>query len=331
MEALGVPHPTWDLVMNSRNVTRDLDKYVVSITYEDHEEGEADTVDITLEDKEGKFRQDWYPTKGDTLSLRLGYYGSPFLECGEFEVDEIGYAGPPDVLTIRGIAAGVKKPRRTRQAKAYEDTTLKGLAEAVAKRAKLKLVGTVEAIPIRRVTQVRENDLEFLRRVANEYGYAFSIKGPQMVFFKRAALAAAAPVLSLPRNAIRPYSFRDKIMAVAADAEVTYHDPKSKSVKRGTAKAIGTTSADSIRLNVRAENSTQARTKAEAALEAANREATTCEGTIFGNLRLLAGANVTLSDFGVLSGLYHVKRSRHTLDRAGGYRTEFEARRVNHG
>lgn len=331
MEALGVPHPTWDLILNSRNITRDLDKYVLSVTYEDHEEGEADTVDIALEDKEGKFRGEWYPTKGDTLGLRIGYQGGPFIDCGSFEVDEIGYGGPPDALTFRAIAAGVKEPRRTRQAKAYENTTLKGLAEAVARRAKLALVGAVEAIPIRRVNQVREGDLEFLRRVADEYGYAFSVKGRQMVFFKRSALAASAPALALDRKDFSQYSFRDKIMEVAAGAEVAYHDPKTKTVKNGKAKATGSTSADTVKLTVRAESSAQAQAKADAALEAANREATTCEGTIYGHLKVLAGASLSLAGFGALSGQYHVKRSRHTLDRAGGYRTEFEARRTANG
>jgi phage protein D len=317
------------LLLNSRNVTRDLDQHVLRIVYEDHEEAEADTVDIDLEDKEGKFRGAWYPTKGDALSLRLGYLGSPFLDCGQFEVDEIGYRGPPDVLSIKAVAAGVKEPRRTRQAKAYESTTLKGLAEAVAQRGKLKLVGAVEAIPIRRATQVRESDLEFLRRVAGEYGYAFSVKGRQLVFFKRSALAAGKSVLTLKRLDVRPYSFRDKLMDVVQSAEVAYHDPKTKSVKRGRAGGQGAASADSLKLNLRAESSAQAQAKADAALEAANREATTFEGTTYGNLKLLAGVNILLEDFGALSGAYHTKMSRHTLDRDGGYSTEIEARRIN--
>jgi phage protein D len=334
VEALnGVPHPVWDLRLAGKVITRDLAKYVLSVTYEDHEEGEADTVDVAVEDVEGKFRGDWYPTKGDSLSLRIGYEGSPLVSCGEFEVDEITLAGVPDVVTIRAVSAGVTKPRRTRQGKAYENTSLRAIAEAVAKRAKLTVVGTIEPIAIRRTTQIYENDLEFLRRVAGEYGYAFSVKGNQLVFIKRADLAQVKAAITLARTDIRPYSFRDKIKDVVAQADATHHDPKTKSLKR--AQATGATdeevSGDTLKINVRAETPAQAKAKAGAAIEAANREATTCEGTTFGDPRLVAGINVTLEGFGALSGVYHIKRSRHTLDRSGGYRTEFEARRVARG
>jgi phage protein D len=330
VEAVKVPHPAWSLTMNGREVTRDLSKYVLSVTYEDHEEGEADTVDVSLEDADGRFRGDWYPTKGDTLGLRIGYEGAPLVDCGRFEIDEITLAGVPDVVTIRAVATGVTQPRRTREGRAYENTTLRGIAETVARRAKLQVVGTIEPIKIGRVTQIYENDLEFLRRVANEYGYAFSVKGTQLVFVKRADLAKGKSVLTLARKDLRPYSFRDKIMGVVAETEVSYHDPKTKRTRKAKVKDTSrTTGGDTLKLNIRAESSEQAKAKAAAASEAANREATTCEATTFGDPRLVAGINVTLADFGALSGLYHIKRSRHSLDRSGGYRTEFEGRRVS--
>lgn len=315
--------------MAGRLVTRDLSKYVLSVAYEDHEEGEADTVDVSLEDSEGRFRGEWYPTKGDTLSLRIGYEGAPLVECGAFEVDEITLAGPPDVMTIRAVAAGVTQPRRTREGRAYENTTLRDIAAAVAHRAKLELVGTVEPIRIRRVTQIYENDLEFLRRVANEYGYAFAVKGPRLVFFKRADLAGEKPALTLDREEITSHSFRDKIMTIVGDTEVSYHDPVTKKVRRATVKDTSrATSGDRLKLNSRAETPEQAQAKAAAAGEAANREATTCEISLYGDPRIVAGINLTVSGFGALSGRYHVKRSRHTLDRLGGYRTDFEGRMV---
>lgn len=331
MEAL-VPHPTWDLVINSHNVSRSLDPYVMSVTYEDHEEGEADTVDISLEDRDGLLIDAWYPTKGDNLDLWIGFSGQPLLSCGHFEVDEITYNGPPEIMTLRALAAGIDEPRRTRKAVAYEGTTLAEVVAAVAKRAKLTLVGTVEPIAIRRATQIHESDIEFLRRIGNEYGYAFNIKGKQLVFYKRSALTAATPVLTLDRKDIRPYSFRDKIKDVVEQAQVYHHDPKTKSLKRAKATSTVQASGDTLRINRRAESARQAQAQADAALEAANREATTFEGTVpGGDLRLVAGVNFEARGFGKLSGVYHTKLSRHVLNRLGGYTTQFEARRVSGG
>ncbi len=43
---------------------------------------------------------------------------------------------------------------------------------------------------------------------------------------------------------------------------------------------------------------------------------------------LAAGSNVTISGFGEFDGAYLIQGARHRLDRAGGYRTEMEIRRV---
>lgn len=328
METVAVPAPAFEVKLNGKDVTRDLSPFILSITYEDHEEGESDSVDLSLEDVDGRFRDKWYPEKGMKLHVKLGYAGAALLDCGEFDLDEIGLNGLPDTVSLKGVAAGVKQAHRTKHAKAYEATTLGGIAKAVASRHKLKLVGEVEDIQIRRVTQLHETDLAFLKRVSGEYGYAFSVKGQQLVFFKRAALAAGKSVLTLRRSDIRPYAFRDKIMGVVSETEVAYHDPKKKTVHRATAKDSRPASGDKHKLHVRAENHKQAKAKAEAASEAANREGTTVEGTTSGDVRLVAGINIDLKDFGKLSGAYHIKQSRHEAVRGGGYSVSFSGYKV---
>lgn len=330
METLNqVAHPAYLVWMNGRNVTADLTPYVLSVTYTDYVEGQADTVDLRLEDADGRFRGAWYPTKGDMLDLRFGFAGTALQNAGSFEIDEIELDGPPDVVTIKAIAAGVSKPYRTHRGHAYDDTTLAAIAQRVAGRLKLQLVGEIESVPIRRVTQIHENDLAFMRRVSAEYGYAFSVKGKQMVFFKRAELHARNVSLSIARADLTRYRLRDKIMGVVSEARVAYHDAKTKRLKHHTVRETAReTSDDKIKLNIRAESSEQARLKAEAALEAANSEGTLLEGDLYGLPGLLAGVNFELSDMGALSGVYHTEMSRHTMDRGGGYGTSFEAKRV---
>jgi phage protein D len=326
-------HSTWEVIMNGRNVTADLTPYLLSVSYTDFVEGEADTLDIRLEDAEGKFRGSWYPIKGYTISLKFGYAGEPMRDCGAFEIDEIEGEGPPDVIVIRAIAAGVKHPYRTHQGKAYEATTLAAIAQRVARRLKLQLVGKIEPITIRRVTQIHENDLTFMRRLAGEYGYAFSIKGSKMVFYKRSELRNSQATLVLSRGDLTRYHVKDKIMGVVREAQVSYHDAKTKRLKHYKVQDTDragkeSASEDRLKLNVRVESEEQAKAKAKAALEEANIDATQLELTLSGNPKLVAGINFYLEGMGKFGGTYHVVRSRHDMDRGGGYRTELEAKRV---
>lgn len=326
---LPVVHPTFKVWMNGKDVTAVLTPFLLSVSYTDFVEGEADTLDIRLEDSDGRFRGAWYPTKGQTLRLEFGYEGQPLRKPDVFEIDEIEGEGPPDIVVIRAIAAGVKHTYRTHQGKAYDNTTLAAIAQQVARRLKLKLVGKIEPIQITRVTQIHENDLTFMHRLAGEYGYAFSIKGTKMVFFKRSELRQCKPILVIDRTDLTRYHIRDKIMGVAKNAQVSYHDPKTKRLKHY--KVQDTTRATSdyeVKVNVRAESESQAKVKALAALEKANEDATQLELTLFGDPKLVAGINFELTGMGRFGGTYHVVKSRHDIERSGGYRTEIEAKRI---
>ncbi len=330
----GVAQPIVRLIMAGREVTADLSPYLLSVNYTDFAEGEADTLEIGLEDAEGKFRGAWYPVKGDVMHFHFGYAGAELKYPGAFEIDEISGSGPPDVVTIRAIAAGVNKTYRTNEDKAYENTTLAAIAQRVARRHQLELLGTIEPIPIRRTTQIHEHDLSFLHRLAGEYGYAFKIKDGRMIFHKRAEAHRREPILALARGELVRYSIKDKIMGVVNEARVSYHDAKTKELKHHTAQDVDRTdrpdaaSEDVLKLNVRAESGEQARVKAEAALESANIEATQLELTLFGNPRLVAGINFYLEDMGRFGGTYHVVRSAHVIECSGGYRTDISAKRV---
>jgi len=327
-----VPHPVFKVQMNNKDVTAVLTPHLLSVSYVDFLEGEADTLDVRVEDVDGRFRGKWYPAKGQTLELEFGYEGETLQKAGLFEIDEIEGEGPPDVVVIRAIAAGVKSPQRTHQGKAYDNTTLAAIAQQVARRLKLQLKGKIEPIKITRVTQIHENDLTFMRRLAGEYGYAFSVKGSKMVFFKKAELRQCKPILVLNRTDLTRYHIRDKIMGVPKDAQVAYHDPKTKRLKHYKVRNTDVaTSDDRIKLNVRAETDEQARVKAQAALDDANADATQLELTVIGNPKLVAGINFSLDGMGRFGGTYQVVRSRHDIERGSGYRTEIEAKRVQEG
>lgn len=330
MAALKVPHPRVEVQIAGRDVTAALTPYLLSVDYTDHLEGEADTVDIQLEDVDGRFRADWYPRKGDRTRISIGFDDGVLLTPNDFEIDEIELEGPPDVVTLKCIGAGVTKPYRTRQGRAYENTTLAQIAQAVAVRLHLQLVGTIEQLKVRRVTQVLEDDLTFLMRVAKEYGYAFSVRGSKLVFYKRTTLREAAVVLTLDRDDLTRYRVKDKVLGVVATAVVSYHDPRTKRLHRQTVRDTthGLTSADTLNLNTRAETPDQATAKAQAALDAANNQGAELTANVHGDVRLVSGINIALTGLGKLNVTWHIIKSRHSIKRDGAYSVEFDAQSV---
>ncbi len=234
------------------------------------------------------------------------------------------------MIVIRAISAGVKTPLRTPEAKAYDGLTLMQLAQRIARRRKLKLVGKIEHINLQRMTQIHEHDLAFLRRVADEYGYSFTVKGEKLVFFNRGKLYEAEAIFTLRRTDLTSYRMRDKIMGVPRSAVVSSHDPKTKKLNHYKVENTGRrTSADVIKLNYRAESEQQAKAKAQAALVKANSEATTLSLTLFGNPKAVAGISFRLEDMGKFGGLWHIVESRHEISRGSGYVTMIEAKRVS--
>lgn len=326
--------PAFELVYERTNITAEITKYLTSLTYTDNLDGdEADTIDVQMEDAEDRWIGDWYPGMTDRLRLRMGYEGAALLDCGAFEIDEIDIDGPPSTVRIRALSAAVSKPLRTEQNHAYEKTTLAAIARQVANRHGLTVTGNIAPIDIERATQMKQDDLKFLQRLARDYGHAFSVRGDQLVFHQLADLRAAAPILTIVPGDLTRRSFRDKIKGTPKATAVAYHDPAKKKLitydLNGNGELISTPSGDTAKLTGRVENKAQAKAKAQARQARDEDAATTANFTLSGDTRLVAGVNVALAGFGVFDGRWQIHASRHQLSRSSGYTCDIEIRRVD--
>ncbi|MCX7289635.1 MAG: hypothetical protein NTY28_00695, partial [Janthinobacterium sp.] len=79
----------------------ELNQYLTAITYTDNLSGEADGLDIELEDSDGRWLDSWYPEKGAELSLQFGYQQQPLISAGRFDIDELELSGPPSAGRYR--------------------------------------------------------------------------------------------------------------------------------------------------------------------------------------------------------------------------------------
>lgn len=263
MEGAVVKRASFVLNYEGRDVTDEISASVTSISYTDHLTGRADEVQIDLQDGDRRWRELWYPSEGDRLELWVGYVGQPLLPCGQFQVDEIELGHSAKTATIRGLSVPRTMPLRTPRSQAYEVVTVRDVVEEVAARHGLTVVGEVEQIPVRRLTQSRETDLAFMGRLAQMFGYAFSVRGNQLVFYNVLELEAQDAVLTIGLADLLPGSgFKGSTQKTYAACSVSYFDPAlgetvtamvtADGLRRGTSfpEPIGEAVAPSVVLSV---------------------------------------------------------------------------------
>lgn len=314
-------NPIFKVEYENTDITAHISPYVLSVGYIDFEHGQSDEVEIHIEDSNHLWKADWYPSKGDSLKLNIGYEGEKLLNCGSFEIDELEFASPPDTITLKALAANIKKALRQNNSVAYENKTLKQIAQEVADKHSLKLVGSIQEVKIKRITQNKKRDLEFLKNLAEEYGYIFKISDNKLIFYETAKLKSTDPALILYRQDLISFSIKDKTHDQYQSCQVIYHDPKSKRVISSNIKG-STSRADALKLNKRCESREQAILKAQAGMN----KNSPVEGSLslMGNPNIVAGLNIELKGFYHLSGKYHIKQAKHSIDRMSGYKTELE-------
>lgn len=329
--------PTFKLLYENTDITVDVAPYVLNIEYSDSEHGQSDEVQIQFEDSDSLWQGNenelgasatasWYPSKGDSLTLHIGYEGDKLLNAGRFEIDEIEYSSPPDVITLKALSTNIKKALRQQNSIAYENRTLRQIAQEVATRHSLELVGEIMEVKVRRITQNAERDLTFLKNLAEQYGYIFKISDNQLVFYETQKLKSANPTVILTKQDLASISLRERAHEKYRACSVSYHNPETKTLISTIVRADSVVNGDVLKLNTRVENKEQAILQAQAAL--ANKNSSTIEGSInlIGTPNLVAGSNIELKGIGNFSGKYHLTQVKHTINKNSGYTTSLEVK-----
>jgi hypothetical protein len=220
---------------------------------------------------------------------------------------------------------------RTNTSCGYEGQTLTQIAGTIAGKYSLSLVSEADDLnPVfERITQSQETDLGFLRRIATEHDYDFTIRGSSLVFYSRSALEASGPVTSIARSDVMRFTFKDQSYRIYETAQIAYQQPFAKALISQTADSSAPVpTTDSAKRVIRCENGQQAQLKASSMLHMNNMVKRTVGLTCSGSTILAAGNVVTINGFGVSDGNYLIEQARHRLTRATGYTTEIEARNL---
>ena len=80
-----------NITYDSKDISAELGTFLKGLNYTDNFSGEADSLDLTLEDRQGIWQSDWFPDKGAQLDVTLNTLnwetlseGAKQLKLGQF-------------------------------------------------------------------------------------------------------------------------------------------------------------------------------------------------------------------------------------------------------
>lgn len=259
-----------EISFDGTDITKDIRPYLKSLAYTDNEEGEADDLQLALQDRDGLWLESWLREAVEAAAAgRLAISASILrknwrsdgkddaLPCGSFELDGVEASGPPAAVTIRATALPFSTAiRQAKKSRAWEAYTLSGIAGEVAGEAGLGCFYEAAADPFyKRVEQLRTSDISFLSKLCQDAGISLKATDSQLVLFDQAAYEAKPPVMTIKRaDAAKPLAglyTKYKLSAGAAGTQyascrVSYVDPSNGTCVEGTAQAeVWTPSPDS--------------------------------------------------------------------------------------
>lgn len=212
---------------------------IISVTVTDNRSGEADQLDITLDDHDGVLE---LPRRGVKLNCKLGFVGDTLHDKGDFVVDGVEFSGTPDVITVKASSANFKSSIKSSKSKSYHRQTLGQVAGSIAKTHGLKLVITDElsGIDLKHVDQTNESDLNLLTRLARQNGAEMAVKKDRLLIFK-AGTAKTASGKQLPTITITRQD-GDQFRYAEEDRDSDYTGVSASYQDKGKAKRTRVTS-----------------------------------------------------------------------------------------
>ncbi|WP_429118289.1 phage late control D family protein [Aeromonas hydrophila] len=177
------PAPAYQVRVDGSDISGTLRPRLMHMTITDNRGFSADTIEIALDDSDGKLAM---PRRGATLQASIGWQGGSLVDKGTFKIDEVEHGGAPDVLTIRGKSAELRGGMNKLRERSWHFETIGAIVEQLAARYGLtpNVGETFKGMVIDHIDQTNESDLAFLTRLATEQDAIATVKSGRLMFIK---------------------------------------------------------------------------------------------------------------------------------------------------
>ena len=319
-------HTGVEVTLDGKNITEDLSAFLKSVTYEDVESGETDTIELELLDADRLFIGDWFPARGSTLTVELWRenwrgVGIETLPLGSYEIDEITCSFPPSTAKVKANSCPQNSElRQVDESRAWEEVKLSQIAADIAQAAGVELFYETDDDPtIKRAEQAERSRLAFLEKICADNGLALKFSDGKLIIFDEAKLETQEPVAVFERDSsiIKRFNATATLTEVYKSCEVNYKDGKAD--EKFSARADDSTKASGkvLKINQRVDSQAAAEKLAGKKLREKNKSEYKLSLTVIGDFRLLSGNVVELNGFGFFSGRWLIERARHTVSSSG--------------
>ena len=222
------------------DISADINKHLLSLTYTDNEEDKTDDLQLSLDDREGVWLGNWLNTPGASKGVEISAVivqknwesngKDRVLDCGVFEIDTVDGSGPPAKATIKAGSIPYKSTVRTqKKTKAWENYTLSGIAKEIAGKNGLTCMFESAFDPLyTRKEQIQESDITFLQRLCKAAGISLKVTAKIIVLFDAAAYEQKDAVRVIKRGTadVSSWSFSTSLHdASYSKCHVSYTDP----------------------------------------------------------------------------------------------------------
>lgn len=337
------------------DISDPINRNLLSMSYTDNEEDEADDLQIKIHDKDKKWLGQWLNdtmiqasfgskqgTKGLTISAGVKQYRDGKINSGNFglfELDSIKVSGPPTNIIIKGTSLPFSGIRTEERNKCWEGYTLKGIGAEIARKGGLGFVYDCPSEPkYSRVEQAEQTDIAFLMQLCHDNGFSLKISGMKLVIFDQSRyenMSAACVVRWMDGTYIR-YDLEtqdgekhyDEVTVVYYDVSGAVKYTASARTDDYDEKASEHTTCTVTTRKVH--SASAAGELARQILRLHNKYERKVSITLIGNPILGAGMTMTLQGFGLWDDKYIIKTCKHEIG-PNGYTTKVTLRSIPEG
>lgn len=321
------------LKYNDVDVPKNVTDECEGFTFEDNAYGQADSIELTMNNRSGKWLKKWHPRANDFIKAWIRVQDweqgkrNAKLFCGKFSIDELVFSGFPETVQIRGISIPINGGFNvTEKNRTWKKTTTKQILSDIAKAAGIRLVYEADTFSIDEMTQSGNTDMEFAFSLCEQHDLALKLYNDRMVVYDKDVYEKKKSVYTIKKDELgESYSVREQIRTVYDSVKMQYTNNKETVTyaytvpgKKGTRKLFVSEKAESIR---------DAERKAKAKLRESLRERVSIDLTVMGNIRYKAAENFTLEGFGKLDGKYFIDYVSHQKS-GSKYTCQITAHRV---
>lgn len=325
----------YQLTVDGRDVSAAVGVRLVSLNLSERRAGEADTLQVRLQDTDGRLA---IPAEKAVITLALGWLSGPgpigLVGKGRFILDEVEHEGPPDMLSIKARSADFTADLTTVRDRAWRDTTLAQILADIAARNGLapRIDQALGAVAMAHLEQSRESDAALLARLGRRFDAVATVKAGALVFLPagagRAASGAAISPVQISRAQVSRHRWRRGDRERHDGVEAEWHDVD------GGRRQLVQVGAGGRRRRLRTVYGSEA--EARQAAEAAMSRGARAERGL--SLSLAAGrpdigperpVSVTGFKSAIDETAWVVDAADHVLDAGGGLRTELTLQPVS--